>query len=203
MDRAYGVRGALQLTPEDALMARERRHRGAEARIPGAVNPGPIVCVCGASVSPSLTAQEEVRGTERKHPKPNLTGHGERTGSLRGVMVTASARPPALSFSHCEAIPDQAPGLLENKTRNPTSNNTHAGFPIPGEAGFSGGAEGSQGSVLNQLLVQPEGERKAVPKPGVSEWKLHTFCLFLMPWADGQIGANGFVIPKAKAPFGE
>lgn len=76
-----------------------------ESRIPGAVNPGPIVCVCGASVSPSITAQEEeVRGTERKHPKPNLTGHDERTGSLKGVMVTASARPPALSFSHCEAI---------------------------------------------------------------------------------------------------
>lgn len=63
--RAYGVRGALQLTPEAALMARERSHPE--------LSPGPIVCVFGASVSPSVTAQEGVRGTERKHPKPKLT----------------------------------------------------------------------------------------------------------------------------------
>lgn len=68
------MRGALQLTPEDALMARERRHHGAESRILGVVNPGPTVCVCGASGSPSETAQEE-KGEERRE-STQTTPHG-------------------------------------------------------------------------------------------------------------------------------
>lgn len=97
---------------------------------------------------------------------------------------------------------------MKIKPATPTSSNTHAGFPTPGEAGFSGGAEGSQGSVLNQLLVQPEGERsrflnRVFLNGSCTRSRLFASSLFLVPWADGPTGASGFVVPKPEAPFWE